>query len=161
MAVNVDKLQLQGPQRKSALEQAAAQIAAWDLVMPPGEPLVMDFGSQRFPEYGLIEYWAANECEAGYCGKFMFLFAGQTCPLHAHAHKHETFFILRGRVQVILDDKELLLICGDVLAIPTGSVHSFSGKENALILELSMPCLPEDNMFAATWAKNWHRACVR
>lgn len=160
MAVNVDKLQMQGRERNAALEKASAQLAEWGLVMPKGEPLVMDFGSDNYERYGLIEYWAANECEAGYCGKFMFLFGGQSCPLHSHAHKHETFFVLRGNVRMAINDTEHLLNPGDVLAVPTKAIHSFCGIGNALILELSMPCLPEDNQFEPPWAKNWHTKCL-
>jgi len=160
MTVNVDKLQMEEPSRKSALDRAANQIVEWQLVMPDCEPLAMDFGSNDFDSYGLIEYWAANECEAGYCGKFMFIFDGQTCPLHSHANKHETFYIVRGQVKAVVNNKEQLLNPGDVLAIPTGQVHSFSGVGNALILELSMPCLPEDNFFKQSWAKDWHKACM-
>jgi mannose-6-phosphate isomerase-like protein (cupin superfamily) len=160
MTVNVDKLQMQGPGRRSALDRAANQIAQWQLVMPDGEPLAMDFGSNDFDSYGLIEYWAANECEAGYCGKFMFIFDGQTCPLHSHANKHETFYIVQGQVKAVVEKKEQLLNPGEVLAIPTRQLHSFSGVGNALILELSMPCLPEDNIFEQSWAKDWHKACM-
>ncbi len=60
--------------------------------MPPHEPLVSDFGLGDFYETGLIEYWVANEIQAGYCGKLLFVFGGQTCPMHWHKRKHETFF---------------------------------------------------------------------
>lgn len=160
MTVNVDKLQMEEPSRRSALDRAVNQIVEWQLVMPDCEPLAMDFGSGDFDSYGLIEYWAANECKAGYCGKFMFIFHGQTWLLHSHANKHETFYIVRGQVIAVVNNKRQLLSPGDVLTIPTGQVHSFSGEGNALILELPMPCLPEDNIFEQSWAKDWHKACM-
>ncbi len=65
--------------------------------MPPGEPLVLDFGLGRFDEIGEIEFWVANEETHGYCGKFLFVADGQTCPYHRHDRKHETFFVLKGQ----------------------------------------------------------------
>ena len=155
MATNVDKLQLQGTKREEALARAAEQIAAWGLVMPQVEPLVMDFGSHDFDRYGLTEYWAANELEAGYCGKFMFLFDGQTCPLHSHHAKHETFFIVKGQVRLAVNGVEQVLAAGEVMSLGTDEVHTFTGIGNALILELSMPCVPKDTQFRDRWARDW------
>ena len=75
--------QVRGEARAAALAHCESIIAGWNLKMPPGSPLVMDFGLGRFGEIGEIEYWVANEEEAGYCGKFLFVDDGQTCPYHA------------------------------------------------------------------------------
>ena len=40
--------------------------------------------SREFDRVGLIEFWIANEKEAGYCGKYLFAFDGQQCPAHSH-----------------------------------------------------------------------------
>src|SRR5688572_11743407 len=83
--------------RSRALEACARQLKQWGIVVPAAtSPLVLDFGVGDFDRTGLIEYWIANEVAAGYCAKYMFLFGGQTCPLHSHCFKHETFFIVRG-----------------------------------------------------------------
>ena len=92
-----------GTARKRALRECQAQLKTWKLAMPPHEPLVSDFGLGDFYETGLIEYWVANELQAGYCGKLLFVFGGQTCPLHWHKKKHETFFIVRGKVTMHFD----------------------------------------------------------
>ena len=113
---NIMAMQLQGPRRESALKAFAKQIDQWGLTTPPGEPLVMDFGWGDFDRVGLIEYWIANEVEAGYCGKYMFLFAGQGCPFHSHRDKHETFFIVKGRVKMVLNGQECEMGPGEVLA---------------------------------------------
>ena len=56
-------------------------------------------------------------------------------PGHAHRVKHETFFLVRGRLDVTLDGRRLSLEPGQVLPIPTGHVHSFQGEGNSLLLE--------------------------
>jgi mannose-6-phosphate isomerase-like protein (cupin superfamily) len=80
----------------------------------------------------------------------MFLFAGQTCPNHHHKIKLETFFIVKGKVRMEYKGKEMILNPGDVLLIELGGYHRFSGLENSLILEVSMPSLPGDSHFSNT-----------
>jgi quercetin dioxygenase-like cupin family protein len=140
--------QVHGPARTDALAHCRACIAGWGLTMPAVEPLVLDFGLGRFEEIGEIEFWVANEEAYGYCGKFLFVAGGQTCPYHRHNRKHETFFVLKGRVRMIVDGEEKVLGEGDILVMPPGQRHSFTGIGPALLLEISMPSIRQDNFFA-------------
>ncbi len=139
--------QVTGPQREQALERCLAIIRSWGLTMPAVDPLVLDFGLGRFDEIGEIEFWVANEEAHGYCGKFLFVADGQTCPYHRHDRKHETFFVLKGRVRMIVDDEEKVLGEGDILVMLPGQRHSFTGLGPALLLEVSMPSVRQDNFF--------------
>ena len=145
---NYDNFELQGPERDSAIEAIQAQIDAWSLTMPPVTPLLMHFGLGRFMQIGETEFWIANERELGYCGKFLFVFDGQTCPYHFHKMKHETFFIVKGQVRMKIGDEERVMSAGDVLAMPPGVGHSFTGIGPALVLEVSLPSVLKDNFFA-------------
>lgn len=137
--------------RHKALVQFGHQIAEWDIALPAVEPLVLDFGLGRFESFGLIECWIANEMCAGYCGKYMFVLDGQTCPMHHHKNKHETFFLVEGAVRIVMDGKTLDLHRGDVLAVPLLAKHSFTGVGGpALLMELSQPCIIDDNFFEDT-----------
>ena len=69
---------LQGKEADQITRRIRAQIKEWGLALPEVEPLVLDFGLGRFEEIGETEFWIANEVGGGYCGKFMFLFKGQT-----------------------------------------------------------------------------------
>ena len=140
--------QLAGEERQSALKRCRTVIREWELTMPDVEPLVLDFGLGRFDEIGEIEFWVANEEEAGYCGKFLFVNDGQTCPYHKHDVKHETFFVLKGQVRMVVDKVEHTLEEGDTLVMPPGKRHAFTGMGPALILEVSMPSRRGDNFFA-------------
>jgi len=160
MADVLDALQVPEPQRSDALRRMRDQLDRWQLAVPPVEPLVMDFGLGDFDRTGLIECWIANEVEAGYCGKYMFLFAGQRCPAHAHAVKHETFAIVRGRIRLTVDGTVRELGEGEVLPVPPGCVHEFEGVGNTLILELSMPCVVSDNQFQDERVAAWLRGAV-
>ena len=155
MSNQIDKMQLSEKLRREALDKFAKQLAGWGLKMPPVEPLVMDFGQGDFYRVGLIEYWIANEIEAGYCGKYLFIFDGQQCPFHSHEQKHETFFIAKGKVRMVVSKKEQITIEGDALTMPPGTVHSFTGMGDALILEISTPCLVSDNEFQDPKIADW------
>ena len=140
--------QVSGAARQQALARCLSVIRDWGLTMPAVEPLALDFGLGRFQEIGEIEFWIANEETYGYCGKFLFVDDGQTCPYHRHNRKHETFFVLKGRVRMVVDDEEKTLREGDVLVMPPGQRHSFTGIGPALLLEVSMPSIRQDNFFA-------------
>ena len=142
-----DDVELTGPERQAALEEIAAQMDAWGLAMPDVEPLPLDFGLGRFREVGETEFWIVNDADLGYCGKFLFLFDGQTCPRHYHEMKHETFFIVKGSIRMRVGEEERVMQPGDVLAMPPGTAHSFTGEGPALLLEVSKPCLVGDNFF--------------
>jgi len=142
------KISVTGALREQALAECTRQLAAWNVKMPSVEPLVLDFGLGDFYKTGLIEYWIANEIEAGYCGKWLFLFDGQTCPMHHHRTKLETFYIQRGAVRMQYDGREWDMTPGDVLRVETSHPHQFRGIGPALILEVSKPCVIADNYFA-------------
>ena len=141
------EISLSGKQRDMILSAFLEQMKAWQIALPPVEPLVLDFGLGNFTEFGLIEYWIANEMQAGYCGKYLFLFDGQTCPQHRHTSKHETFFVVKGRMRITHAHKTMEMKAGDVLPVPPGQSHSFTGIGPVLLLELSMPCEIDDNEF--------------
>jgi mannose-6-phosphate isomerase-like protein (cupin superfamily) len=139
---------LTGEEAEQAIAAMRCQVAEWGLTLPDSPPFVCDFGLGRFAEIGEIEVWIANERSAGYCGKLMFVSDGQTCPLHHHRTKHETFYILKGRVRMVTGEDTQEMTEGDVLPVPPGLHHSFTGIGPALLLEISMPCVVEDNCFA-------------
>ena len=141
--------QLTGEARHKALQRCQEVITAWGLAMPRVfNPLVLDFGLGRFSEVGEVEFWVSNEEQIGYCGKFLFVDDGQTCPSHRHERKHETFFILKGQVRMVIDEEERVMQPGDVLVMAPGKKHAFTGIGPALILEVSMPSTRGDNFFA-------------
>ena len=155
MDSKIDSMQLAEPKRSEALKLFHEQITQWGLSMPGTEPLVMDFGLGQFEKMGLIECWIINEFDAGYCGKYMFVFDKQSCPMHSHHDKHETFFVVKGKVRVTTDTEIKILEPGDVLPVATDMKHSFTGIGNSLMLEISKPCDVNDNNFVDPHIMDW------
>ncbi len=145
-----DDVELQGAERERVLKMIQDQIVSWGLKMPDVTPLPLHFGLGRFDEIGETEFWIANEKRLGYCGKFLFLFDAQTCPYHHHRLKHETFFVVKGSIRMNVNGVERTMHEGDCLAMPPEVAHSFTGVGPALVLEVSMPSIPQDNFFADT-----------
>ena len=143
----LDDVQLSGAARKTALAAFRKQIIRWGLKMPKVSPILLDFGLAEFDKTGLIEYWVANDPKTGYCGKFLFVFDGQTCPTHRHGMKHETFFVMKGAVRMTVNGKSRLMREGDRLVMPPGAKHSFRGEGPALLIEVSQPSVRGDNFF--------------
>lgn len=141
------KISLKGNLRKEALAQFEEQIEKWGVALPKVEPLVLDFGLEDFYNTGLIEYWIANEVNADYCAKYLFVFPNQSCPIHRHKEKHETFYIIKGKVEMIYNGKTFEMNPGDVLSVEPSKYHGFTGKEPALLLEISQSCIIDDNFF--------------
>lgn len=139
---------LTGPEAAQAIQAMQEQMRQWGLTLPDTEPFVCDFGLGRFADIGEIEVWIANESEAGYCGKFLFVQDAQTCPPHGHRTKHETFYIVKGTVEMVTDERIRPMTQGEVLAVAPGIRHSFTGVGPALLLEVSMPCVLADNYFS-------------
>ncbi len=142
-----DDIELQGTSRTEALTAIGKQIADWALTMPAVDPICLHFGLNDFYTMGETEFWIANETEHGYCGKYLFVFDGQTCPHHFHKMKHETFFVVKGSIRMRTDEKDLIMEQGAVLVMPPGVAHSFTGIGAALVLEVSQPSVLQDNFF--------------
>jgi mannose-6-phosphate isomerase-like protein (cupin superfamily) len=142
------RIELEGKEREKMLKKAEKIMKRWGLKMPEVFlPLVLDFGYNDFKNTGHIEYIIANEIDEGYCGKFIFMFKGQRCPCHYHKKKHETFFVLKGKILMEVNGRKIILNEGDVLRMDRYNSHTFKALKNSLIIEVSQPSIKNDNFF--------------
>ncbi|MFH1316467.1 MAG: cupin domain-containing protein [Candidatus Woesearchaeota archaeon] len=96
------------------------------------------------------ERWIANS--ELYCGKILVLNKGKRCSIHYHKIKDETFYILKGKVEMNLYPdgypgkvESMIMKQGDTLHIPIGLIHEFFGLEYSEILEVSTQHFEEDS----------------
>jgi quercetin dioxygenase-like cupin family protein len=143
----IARISLQGKEREEVLRRIHDTVASWGLKLPDTTPDPLHFGYSDFARVGETEFNINNNVEQGYCGKFMFLFEGQTCPMHHHRVKHETFFVVKGRIQMELDGRRFVMSQGDTLVVAQNARHEFSALEDSLVLESSKPDLPDDSIF--------------
>jgi mannose-6-phosphate isomerase-like protein (cupin superfamily) len=81
------------------------------------------------------EEWMVNT--PLYCGKFLYLKKGKRCSMHYHKNKDETFYILKGKVLMQVENKEKVMKSGEVSHILPLIRHRFSGLEDSVIIEIS------------------------
>ena len=73
-----------------------------------------------------------------YCGKLLYIDKGAQCSLHMHPVKKETFYVLRGLVDISIDGKRYIVVSHDrPKTILPGTYHQFMGITDAVILEIS------------------------
>ena len=90
------------------------------------------------------EEWLANT--ENYCGKILTLNAGFRCSYHYHKKKDETFYVLEGKVYLVLAGREMLLNEGDSQRVLPGQRHSFSSLTDiSRIIEISTHHEEEDS----------------
>ena len=141
------KLELQGEERELTLKKCHRIVSSWGLRLPDVRPSPLHFGLNDFYKIGEIEFDVANNIEQGYCGKFIFMFKGQVCPWHYHKIKHETFFIVKGKVEMETLEGKSIMKQGDIKVMSQNTKHKFIALEDSLILESSKPDLVNDSIF--------------
>lgn len=81
------------------------------------------------------ELWVCNNNR--YCGKILTLKIGYRCSLHCHKKKHETFYILKGKVLMELNGMKKVLLPEMSVTITPFTNHRFTGLKNSTIIEFS------------------------
>jgi quercetin dioxygenase-like cupin family protein len=147
IAMDVRVLELVGEEKEAALEECRRSFDAWGLTIPQVPACPLHFGLHDFSKTGEIEFDINNNLEEGYCGKFIYIMKGQTCPMHHHRIKHETFYLVKGRVEMEAAERTSIMEQGDILVMPQNTRHRFTGLEHSLILECSKPDIVSDSIF--------------
>ena len=129
-----------------AQREVRAQLEDAGLVLHPALAVeVADFGLGRYAQEGLGLVVRVNTLE--YCSKWLTLRPGQHCPRHYHQLKKETFFVLRGVVQLEADGEVVCLTPGQQFTLAPGVWHAFSSEGGAVIEEVSTHDENSDSYF--------------
>jgi mannose-6-phosphate isomerase len=90
--------------------------------------------------------WALTD---SYCGKVLFVRAGEALSLQFHREKDESWYVLSGRAELQVGAVGEAMLATEVLAagaalrFPPGTVHRVSALEDTTILEVSTPQLDD------------------
>ncbi|OGC07794.1 spore coat protein [candidate division WOR-1 bacterium RIFOXYD2_FULL_36_8] len=102
------------------------------------------YGVDRFHEAGCT---LINFINREYCKKLIVLVPGQSHPEQYHQKKEETFHVLHGDVDFVLDDKKFTGKPGDIVVVERGMRHIFSSKTGAVIEEISSTHYKDDSFY--------------
>jgi len=92
------------------------------------------YGFDRFFETGAVIIDVVNR---DYCKKLLIQFPSQRHPYHRHKQKEETFHVLSGSVDIVLNGKKYHLDAGQKQVVERGHFHSFSTKTGVIFEEIS------------------------
>ena len=71
--------------------------------------------------------------------KELFMRRGEQCSLQYHRNKHETFYIVRGKLRVVHGAFITEFKPGNYLPIKPGMFHRMAALKNTLYIECSTP----------------------
>ena len=83
-------------------------------------------------------YYIVTFVGEGFETKIIHVNPGQKLSVQSHNHRSEHWFILSGKANVILNDKEMVLLPGQSIDIPQKAIHSLQNlqKEDLEIVEI-------------------------
>ena len=134
-------------QTLSALHDAGIVLAKDEVIE------ITDFGKNDFDKLGLGLIIRVNEQE--YASKWLTLKPGQWCPNHYHKLIKETFFVLKGDVQMRIGAKLIEMKPGDKVTMVPGTWHTFTSMQGAIIEEVTTRQVADDSYFEDAGIKRY------
>ena len=115
-------------------------------------PLSMDFQTEYSHHYGIEHFRTVGTVlmtiiNRAYAKKILVQLPGQRHPAHFHKLKEESFHVLWGELDVVLDGRPRRLLPGDVLTVLPGVWHEFASERGCVFEELSTTALTDDSFY--------------
>jgi N-acetylneuraminate synthase len=109
------------------------------------------YGIKNFYRYGICMLTIVNTT---YCKKLIFMFNKQKHPAQFHKKKQETFFILFGKIKLVITKRNKvkftsILNTGDIVTLSRYDIHEFQcvSKNGSVIEELSTTSINNDSFY--------------
>lgn len=101
-------------------------------------------GIQQFRRTGAAIVEVVNR---SYCKKLILVLPGQSHPAHMHKVKEETFQLLWGDLEVILENQVVRMKPGDTMLVEPGRMHAFRSSGGAIFEEVSSTHRRNDSFY--------------
>ena len=102
------------------------------------------YGIDRFREFGAILITCINE---EYAKKIIIQLPRQKHPYHFHATKKESFQLLWGDMELVINGKIIQMRLGQILTVQPGEWHKFSTLRGAVVEEISTTAFTGDSHY--------------
>tara|TARA_Y100000741_G_scaffold365233_1_gene361138 strand:+ start:34167 stop:35693 length:1527 start_codon:yes stop_codon:yes gene_type:complete len=134
------------PEIEIIRDKVSDELKKFDITLPRNIDLEIShhYGVENFYKYGTCMITLVNK---DYCKKILYQFPGQTHPEHFHKIKEETFILLEGDLEVVLDNNKHALSKGDMLTVERDLKHSFYSKSGAIFEEISTEHHTDDSFY--------------
>ena len=131
---------------EKAKKGALSMLRGAGIVLAPDEEIeITDFGKGDYERLGLGLVVRVSEPEYG--SKWLTVLPGQVCPNHFHEHIKETFFVIKGDVEMRIGDEAVAMRAGDKRTMPPGTWHTFTSVGGAIIEEVTTRQVEGDSQF--------------
>ena len=116
------------------------------ITVPNGSDLEIShhYGIEKFNEFGISMVTVINR---EYCKKLLIVLPGQRHPEQFHKSKEETFHLLYGDLNLVLDERVRECRVGDVILVEPEVRHAFSTQNGAIIEEVSSAQVKNDSFY--------------
>ena len=124
-----------------------------NIVVPNGVDLEIShhYGLEKFNQFGMAMITVVNR---EYCKKLLIMLPDQEHPEQYHENKEETFHLLYGELEIVLDGKAQSITPGTVITIVPGMRHAFKTKTGAVIEEISSTHFKNDSFYTDSQIMN-------
>ena len=124
------------------------------------------YGAENFREVGALIIDCINR---KYCKKLIVILPGQKHPSHYHKRKEETFQVLTGVFECVIDNHHRTMYPGETALVQPGVWHEFWSKDGCIVEEVSTTHYNDDSIYndkkindlersdRKTVVKNWGR----
>jgi len=102
------------------------------------------YGLKEFRKTGALIITCINR---EYCKKLLVVLPNQSHPNHYHKLKEETFQVLNGTLDIIVDGHPKRLYPGDCCLVQPGVFHSFSSEDGCIVEEVSTTHFKNDSYY--------------
>mgnify|MGYP005811653615 CR=1 FL=1 len=130
-----------------SIVQRVKSLLAEANVATPGEvglEISHHYGIEKFEEFGITMITVVNR---EYCKKLIVVLPGQHHPEQYHNQKEETFHILHGDLDIVLDGEVRECRPGDVITVERTVRHAFTSKTGAIFEEISSTHHKDDSFY--------------
>ena len=126
--------------------QAKGVLSEANIMIPAETQIEIShhYGLENFFNYGCVLF---NLINRNYANKYIVVFDGQMNPAHLHKIKEETFRVLYGSLEVVVDGKMWVLNQAEQLIIYPNQLHSFKGIGDAIFEEISSTHQIKDSFY--------------
>ncbi|MFN3152558.1 N-acetylneuraminate synthase family protein [Bremerella sp.] len=120
----------------SAIHGMKAMLNEAQISLPPTFETEFShhFGVRKFQEVGATLITFVNR---EYCKKLILQLPGQRHPAHYHKAKEETFVVLHGKLELVVEGRHYTLYPGDMQLVQQGVWHEFWTDTGVIFEEIS------------------------
>lgn len=130
----------------SIVQEVKSLLGRANVVIPGEAELEIShhYGIDKFDDFGITMITVVNR---EYCKKLIVVLPGQKHPEQYHHEKEETFHVLYGEMDLVLDGQPRKCGPGDVITVEREVRHAFSSKNGTILEEISSTHFKDDSFY--------------